>query len=56
MKLRIQLIILFGLAGLAQLAGVSVQHAEFVAGLALTTAGKPRRLARGSGGGGPGRR
>jgi hypothetical protein len=41
MKFRIQLIILFGFGGLAQLVGVSVQHAESVAGLALTTAGKP---------------
>lgn len=45
-ELRIQLIILFGLAGLAQLVGVSVMLAGFVAGLALTAQGKARRLAR----------
>jgi Kef-type K+ transport system membrane component KefB len=46
LELRIQLIILFGLAGLAQLVGVSVMLAGFVAGLALTAQGKARRLAR----------
>jgi Kef-type K+ transport system membrane component KefB len=46
LELRIQLIILFGLAGLAQLIGVSIMLAGFVAGLALTAQGKPRRLAR----------
>jgi Kef-type K+ transport system membrane component KefB len=45
-ELRIQLIILFGLAGLAQVVGVSVMLAGFVAGLALTAQGKARRLAR----------
>ncbi|HWO62099.1 MAG TPA: cation:proton antiporter [Umezawaea sp.] len=45
-ELRVQLIILFGLAGLAQLVGVSVMLAGFVAGLALTAQGKARRLAR----------
>jgi Kef-type K+ transport system membrane component KefB len=45
-ELRVQLVILFGLAGLAQLVGVSVMLAGFVAGLALTAQGKARRLAR----------
>jgi Kef-type K+ transport system membrane component KefB len=45
-ELRIQLTILFGLAGLAQLVGVSVMLAGFVAGSALTAQGRARRLAR----------
>ncbi|WP_116202803.1 cation:proton antiporter [Amycolatopsis circi] len=45
-ELRIALIVLFGLAGLAQLVGVSVMLAGFVAGLALAAVGEPRRLAR----------
>lgn len=46
LELRIALIVLFGLAGLAQLVGVSVMLAGFVAGLALAAVGEPRRLAR----------
>jgi Kef-type K+ transport system membrane component KefB len=46
LELRLNLIILFGLAELAQLVGVSVMLAGFVAGLALATQGTPRRLAR----------
>lgn len=46
LELRIQLIILFALAGLASLVGVSVMLAGFIAGLALTAVGEPRRLAR----------
>jgi Kef-type K+ transport system membrane component KefB len=45
-ELRIELIGLFGLAGLAQLLGVSVMLAGFVSGLALAAQGEPRRLAR----------
>ncbi|MEV6607022.1 cation:proton antiporter [Kutzneria sp. NPDC051319] len=46
LELRIELIGLFGLAGLAQLLGVSVMLAGFVSGLALAAQGEPRRLAR----------
>ncbi|MGW4397848.1 cation:proton antiporter [Amycolatopsis nivea] len=46
LELRIALIVLFGLAGLAELVGVSVMLAGFVAGLALAAVGEPRRLAR----------
>ncbi|WP_020658284.1 cation:proton antiporter [Amycolatopsis benzoatilytica] len=46
LEIRIALIVLFGLAGLAQLVGVSVMLAGFVAGLALAAVGEPRRLAR----------
>lgn len=46
LELRLNLIVLFGLAGLAQLVGVSVMLAGFVAGLALAAQGTPRRLAR----------
>jgi len=46
LELRISLIVLFGLAGLAQLVGVSVMLAGFAAGLALGAVGEPRRLAR----------
>lgn len=46
LELRIALIVLFGLAGLAQLVGVSVMLAGFVAGLALAAVGEPRRLAK----------
>jgi Kef-type K+ transport system membrane component KefB len=46
LELRVALIVLFGLAGLAQLVGVSVMLAGFVAGLALAAVGEPRRLAR----------
>ncbi|MFC0435390.1 cation:proton antiporter [Kutzneria buriramensis] len=45
-ELRIALISVFGLAGLAQLVGVSVMLAGFVIGLALAAEGEPRRLAR----------
>ncbi|NKQ52848.1 cation:proton antiporter [Amycolatopsis sp. K13G38] len=46
LELRIALIVLFAIAGLAQLVGVSVMLAGFVAGLALAAVGEPRRLAR----------
>lgn len=46
LELRVQLIIVFGLAGLAQFVGVSVMLAGFVAGLILSAQGEPRRLAR----------
>lgn len=46
LELRIALIVVFGLAGLAQVVGVSVMLAGFVAGLALAAVGEPRRLAR----------
>ncbi|MFJ9782720.1 cation:proton antiporter [Amycolatopsis sp. NPDC101161] len=46
LELRVALIVLFGLAGLAQLVGVSVMLAGFVAGLALAAVGEPRRLAK----------
>ncbi|MGW4529181.1 cation:proton antiporter [Amycolatopsis sp. NPDC004378] len=46
LELRIALIVVFGLAGLAQLVGVSVMLAGFAAGLALAAVGEPRRLAR----------
>ncbi|HEY4022408.1 MAG TPA: cation:proton antiporter [Pseudonocardiaceae bacterium] len=46
LELRVRLIILFVLAGIAQLLGVSVMLAGFVAGLMLRAEGEPRRLAR----------
>lgn len=46
LELRLHLIVLFCLAGLAQAIGVSVMLAGFVAGLALRLEGEPRRLAR----------
>lgn len=46
LELRIALSVLFGLAGLAQLVGVSVMLAGFVAGLVLAAVGEPRRLAK----------
>ncbi|WP_236796124.1 cation:proton antiporter [Amycolatopsis sp. GM8] len=46
LELRVALIVLFGLAGLAEAVGVSVMLAGFVAGLALAAVGEPRRLAR----------
>ncbi|HEY4459919.1 MAG TPA: cation:proton antiporter [Pseudonocardiaceae bacterium] len=46
LELRIRLIILFVLAGIAQVLGVSVMLAGFVAGLMLRGEGEPRRLAR----------
>jgi Kef-type K+ transport system membrane component KefB len=46
LELRMALISVFGLAGLAQLVGVSVMLAGFVIGLALAAEGEPRRLAR----------
>jgi Kef-type K+ transport system membrane component KefB len=46
LELRVRLIILFVLAGLAELLGVSVMLAGFVAGLMLRAEGEPRRLAR----------
>lgn len=46
LELRIALIVVFGLAGLAVLVGVSVMLAGFVSGLVLAAVGEPRRLAR----------
>jgi Kef-type K+ transport system membrane component KefB len=46
LELRIRLIILLVLAGIAQVLGVSVMLAGFVAGLMLRGEGEPRRLAR----------
>ncbi|MBS2961509.1 cation:proton antiporter [Actinocrinis puniceicyclus] len=46
LELRVQLITVFGLAGLAQRFGVSIMLAGFAAGLALAAEGEPRRLAR----------
>jgi Kef-type K+ transport system membrane component KefB len=46
LELREQLIIVFGLAGLAEAVGVSVMLAGFAAGLILASQGEPRRLAR----------
>lgn len=46
LELRVQLITVFALAGLAQRVGVSVMLAGFAAGLALAAEGEPRRLAR----------
>lgn len=46
LELRIQLISLFALAGLAQALGVSVMLAGFACGLSLAAQGEPRRLAR----------
>jgi Kef-type K+ transport system membrane component KefB len=46
MELRIALIAVFGLAGLAQALSISVMLAGFVTGLALTVEGERRRLAR----------
>jgi Kef-type K+ transport system membrane component KefB len=46
LELREQLIIVFGLAGLAEAAGVTVMLAGFAAGLILAAQGEPRRLAR----------
>ncbi|MEU6642535.1 cation:proton antiporter [Saccharomonospora sp. NPDC046836] len=45
LELRTQLILLFALAGLAQVVGISVLLAGFVSGLALAAEGEPRRLA-----------
>ena len=46
LELRWNLVLVFGLAGLAQAVGVSVMLAGFVAGIALAGHGQPRRLAR----------
>lgn len=46
LELRVQLITVFALAGLAQRLGVSVMLAGFAAGLALAAQGEPHRLAR----------
>ena len=46
LELRVQLIALFALAGLAQQLGVSVMLAGFACGLSLAAQGEPRRLAR----------
>ena len=45
LELRINLIVVFSLAGLAQHVGVSVMLAGFAAGLLLSAQGEPRRLA-----------
>jgi Kef-type K+ transport system membrane component KefB len=46
LELRVQLIAVFALAGLAQQLDVSVMLAGFAVGLALAAVGTPRRLAR----------
>ena len=46
LELRIQLAILFGLAGLATIGHVSIMLAGFSFGLAVAAVGEPRRLAR----------
>jgi Kef-type K+ transport system membrane component KefB len=46
LDLRVQLITVFALAGLAQRLGISVMLAGFAAGLALAAQGEPHRLAR----------
>ncbi|MEA5457009.1 cation:proton antiporter [Sinomonas sp. JGH33] len=46
LELRIQLTILFALAGLAALFNVSIMLAGFAFGLAVSAVGEPRRLAR----------
>ncbi|MES2092604.1 MAG: cation:proton antiporter [Actinomycetota bacterium] len=46
LELRINLLVLFGLAGLAQFTGVSVLLAGFALGLVVAAIGEPRRLAR----------
>jgi Kef-type K+ transport system membrane component KefB len=46
LELRVQLITVFALAGLAQRLGVSVMLAGFAAGLTLAARGEPHRLAR----------
>ncbi|WP_427016451.1 cation:proton antiporter [Pseudarthrobacter sp. P1] len=46
LELRIQLAILFGLAGLATLGHVSIMLAGFSFGLTVAAVGEPRRLAR----------
>lgn len=46
LELRTSLTILFSLAALAQLMGVSVMLAGFAAGLAVAAMGEPRRLAK----------
>ena len=46
LELREQLIIVFGLAGLAEAVNVSVMLAGFASGLILAAQGQPRRLAR----------
>lgn len=45
LELRLNLIVVFSLAGLAQHVGVSVMLAGFAAGLLLAAQGEPRRLA-----------
>lgn len=46
LELRISLLALFGLAGIAQFTHVSVMMAGFTLGLVLSAVGQPRRLAR----------
>lgn len=46
LELRISLVVLFGLAAVASLMHVSVLLAGFAAGLAVSSAGEPHRLAR----------
>jgi len=46
LELRVSLLTLFGLAGIAQFTHVSVMMAGFTLGLVLSAVGQPRRLAR----------
>ncbi|SDZ42492.1 cation:proton antiporter [Herbiconiux ginsengi] len=46
LELRFSLLTLFGLAAIAQFAGLSIMIAGFALGLALAAIGEPRRLAR----------
>ena len=46
LELRISLLALFGLAAIAQVAGLSIMLAGFAFGLVLSAAGEPHRLAR----------
>ncbi|GAB3127524.1 cation:proton antiporter domain-containing protein [Glaciibacter psychrotolerans] len=46
LELRISMLVLFGLAGVAQFASVSIMVAGFALGLVLAAVGEPRRLAR----------
>lgn len=46
LELRLSLVVLFGLAALATVNHVSVMLAGFAAGLAVSSAGEPRRLAK----------
>jgi Kef-type K+ transport system membrane component KefB len=46
LELRVSLLVLFGLAAIAQLAGLSIMIAGFSLGLLLSAIGEPHRLAR----------